>query len=119
MGRGRGESQGTGVRKMKTLKLLLRNKVNKGNIDGMKQRDERVMELIPVGWKDLDGYLKMGRIKLTLMGLKQILPLHCQRLGRPMGLPNKSALFTQVWRHFKNWKAKFTMRNLTCSPLGQ
>ena len=32
MGRGRGKSQGTGLRSMKTLTLLLRNKVNNGNI---------------------------------------------------------------------------------------
>lgn len=65
---------------MKTLKLFLRDKVNEGNIDGVKQRDERVMELIPVGWKDLDGYLKMGRIKLTLMGLEQR-SYHCTVKG--------------------------------------
>ena len=38
------------------------------------------MELIPAGWKDLDGYLKMGHIKLTLMGLKQR-SYHCTVKG--------------------------------------
>ena len=41
MGRGRGKSQGTGLRSMKTLTLLLRNKVNKGNIHGVKQRQKK------------------------------------------------------------------------------
>lgn len=35
MGRSEGKSQGTGLRSMKTLTLLLRNNMNKGNIDGV------------------------------------------------------------------------------------
>jgi len=35
MGRGKGKRQGTGLRSMKTVTLLLRKNLNKGNIDGV------------------------------------------------------------------------------------
>ena len=40
------------------------------------------MEFISARWKALDGYLKMGCIKLTLMGLKQR-SYHCALKGWP------------------------------------
>lgn len=58
-----GESQGTCPIRVEIFKGLLRNVVNKGNLDRgekMRKRKERVKKPLAEGWEYLDGYLKMG-----------------------------------------------------------
>lgn len=67
--------------------------------------------------------------KMEIDGLKtKVLIQSYQSLGEPKGAPgcpatlkglNKLALFSSVWRNFKNQKAKIIMKNLTCNCLGQ
>lgn len=64
--RGRGDSPGTCLSWMGNFKWLLRNGINKANIDGSKikrKRKARFKKLIPAEWKSLDGYYEMGWIK--------------------------------------------------------